>query len=54
MKEEIEKLLAKYKASLKNSSGPIFDDYSSGYYSGQDSQIESIIEDLKEILDGAK
>ena len=54
MKKEIEKLLAKYQASLKNSSSPIFDDYSSGYYSGQNSQIESIIEDLKEILDGGE
>ena len=46
LEKEIKKLIKTYKEQLKNGYGS----YDAVYYEGQIAQLESVIEDLEEIL----
>lgn len=52
LRSKIQKLIAKYEGNLEavNNARPEVE-YSSGYLHGQESQLETTIDDLKELLD---
>lgn len=49
MKEQIQALIERYQQSITKIYGAP-DDYGAGYEDGRASELESVIEDLKEII----